>query len=529
MSIILEIKRNSETVATGPEAEMGPRFVSLGGAAAGYTIAPAPGQSVPEPVPAAETIAEATRGAPAPSLAERRLAAMRATLGVGASAPAPLPAPAPASLPAPAPPAPPGISRSFTDLVHDPDKAAKIAARMAEIEKLGFAPPPTLFAAGTRMIQMGVDKYAREYREWAACPPAEDVLRETAAQIRAEDRRGLIVSLGDLHMADDGTLGKRGGHSRRIEPEAWSQLFASARAEAVFPDGERLLAVLEAPLRARIWNDRIRAIAPEKDVKVGIRRHPQSGEWSIFRVVGARFPEDGTGADACDTAATAVAGMDYRGSVIYSPGSTDVTFDIAHMASPTTLDPAVGDVFRAGLKGRTNDAGGGAFSVSPFIGRIVCINSTMLDAYAAGVRKAHRGKMDAAIDGIRAAADLSAKVIPLFSQDWATLRSTRINEIDWVGNLGKLSLDTRAILSSDPSAPNVIRALIESGKLDAKLGANALSAAVLAGFAAEPGETLADLINAVTRAAQKVPILVGGQMEAAAGRMVPWMAGLAEA
>jgi len=40
---------------------------------------------------------------------------------------------------------------------------------------------------------------------------------------------------------------------------------------------------------------------------------------------------------------------------------------------------------------------------------------------------------------------------------------------------------------------------------------------------------LADLINAITRAAQKVPVLVGGQMEAAAGRMMPWMAGLAEA
>jgi hypothetical protein len=47
---------------------------------------------------------------------------------------------------------------------------------------------------------------------------------------------------------------------------------------------------------------------------------------------------------------------------------------------------------------------------------------------------------------------------------------TYIEDIDWSDNLGRLSLDTRSILVSDPSATNVIRALVESKKIDAKIG-----------------------------------------------------------
>ena len=329
-------------------------------------------------------------------------------------------------------------------------------------------------------------------------------------------------------MAADGTIGRLGSNvARQIEWGAWAQLFSHLRGANVLPDGDRLLRIIDPGVRAQIFNDRLARVNPHKEVKIGVRRDGTGGAWSIFRTVGAKFPENGTGADACDAAAEALEGLNFRGHVEYDPNTTDVRFDAAHMASPTVLDPTVGDIFRGGIKGKTNDAGGGAFVVQPFVGRIICINCTIADAYAPGVRKAHRGDMAAAIQGIRDAAELAAEVVPLFAADWSVLRDTPISAVDWEANLGRLSLDTRATLSSDPTAANVIRALVESKKLDAKIGRDTLVQVMLSSFADEPGETLADIINAVTRAAhERVPVLVGAKLEQDAGALVPWMAHL---
>jgi hypothetical protein len=408
----------------------------------------------------------------------------------------------------------------------DPEKAEQIKARAEKIEALGFALPEPWFAPGTRMLQIGVDKYTREYNEWAARPDAVTALLATAEHIRAEDRRSFVVRMGDLRMESNGMVGRTNGPSRRVAWGAWRQLFQAMRGENVFPDGERLMRVLDPAVRASIFNDRITKIDPNKEIKIGVRR---SGDgWSIFRVVGAKFPEDGNGADACEAAAKALKGLNFKGHVEYDPNTTDLRFDAAHMASPTALDPTVGDIFRGGIKGKTNDAGGGSFRVHPFVGRIICINCTIADAYAPGVRKTHRGSMESAILGITDAAEMAAQVVPLFAEDWAKLRNTRIDSVDWVKNLGRITLDTRSILTTDPTAPDVIRALVESKKIDAKIGRDALVGALMAGFRSEPGETLADLINAITRAAhEKVPVLVGEKLEQDAGALVPWMAGLA--
>jgi len=417
------------------------------------------------------------------------------------------------------------VSAGFGDLKMDPKKAAAIAEKSEKITSLGFALPQTWFAPGTRMMQQGVNTYKRHYLQWSERPPAPDVLRATGERIQSEDRRSFTVRVGDLRMTDDGEIGRTGGPARRIEWTAWKQIFGAVRGVGVFPDGERLMREISPKLRAQIFNDRMENIDPDKEVKIGVRKNGAGSAWSIFRVVGKSFPEDGTGADACFAAAEALDGMDFRGHVEYDPSTTDLRFDAAHMVAPHILDPVVGDVFRGGIKGKTNDAGGGAFVVDPFVGRIICINCTIADAYAKGVRKSHRGSMKEAIEGIMKAANMASQVVPLFAEDWNVLRNTAIADFDWIGNLGRLSIDTKAILITDPTAPDVIRALVESGKINAKAGHSALTSAILSSFRAEPGETLADVLNAITRAAhEKVPVLVGGQLEKAAGALVPWMA-----
>lgn len=455
---------NGKVLKSGTYAELGPQFVALGGKAAGYTMGEPP------------TVTAATWQ-------------------------------------------PATVSKGFFALTVDADKAEKIKAQEKSIEAAGFALPKTWFAPGTRMMQIGVDTYKREYLEWSQRPLAEETLLATAATIREEDRRSFTVNLSDLRMEEGGMVGRKGGVSRRIEWGAWEQIFRAASSVGAFPDGRRLMKMLSPKMRAEIFNDRIKHIS--KDVKIGVRRDRETGEWTIFRVVGKNFPEDGNGADACEAAAKALRGMGFRGHVEYNPNTTDLRFDAAHMADPVILDPTVGDIFRGGIKGKTNDAGGGSFVVNPFVGRIICINCTIADAYAPGVRKAHRGSMESAITGIHDAAKLAAKVVPLFAEDWSYCRDTYIEDVDWHENLGRLSLDTRSLLVSDPSAQNVIRALVESKKIDAKIGRDALVSAMLASFREEPGETVADVINAVTRAAHsKVPVLVGEAIEKQAGKLM---------
>lgn len=421
----------------------------------------------------------------------------------------------------------PTVAVAASQLTVDPAKAGEIEKRAQEIEALGFALPRPWFAPGTRMIQVGIDTYSAKYAEWGKRPLAEDVLRETAQRIREEDRRSFVLPLRDLIMAADGSIGREGGPARRIEYPAWEQIYSQVRASGAVPDGRRLLEALPPHLRAQIWNDRIKQLDPGKEIKVGVRKG-EKGEWTIYRLVGPTFPEDGNGAEAAEAAARAIQGHGLRGHVVYDPGSTTIKFEAAHMESPLTLDPTVGDIFRAGIQGSTNDAGNGAFVVRPFVGRIICINCTVADAYGAGVRKTHRGSMEAAVAGITDAADTALRVLPAFAEDWKILRNTAINSIPWEDKIGKLSLDTQAILASDPSAPNVIRALVESKRISAKVGQDAMVQALLSAFRTEPGETLADLINAVTRAAhEKVPIHVRPELEESAGKLMPWLADLA--
>ena len=457
---------NGNVVERGSYADLGPRFVALGGKAAGYTMGEPPAVTAATWQP--ETV----------------------STGWGGSG-----------------------------VIIDANKAEKIGKTADKIEAAGFALPKTWFAPGTRMMQVGVDKYKREYLEWAQRPAAEEVLLSTAEHIRSEDRRSFVVNLSNLRMEENGMIGRKGSISRRIEWSAWEQVFKAASNAGAFPDGRRLMQSISPKLRAAIFNDRIKHF--DKDVKIGVRKDHKTGEWTIFRVVGSRFPEDGNGADACEAAAKALKGLDFKGHVEYDPNTTDLRFDAAHMVDPVILDPAVGDVFRGGIKGKTNDAGGGSFVVQPFVGRIICINCTVADAYAPGVRKTHQGSMQAAIAGITDAAQMASKVVPLFAEDWSVLRNTFIEDIDWTDNLGRLSLDTRNTLISDPSAQNVIRALVESKKIDAKIGRDALVSALLSSFREEPGETVADVINAVTRTAHsKVPVMVGEIIEKQAGKLI---------
>lgn len=403
-------------------------------------------------------------------------------------------------------------------LIVDPAKALEIAEKVAKMRKLGFSIPATMYSPGTRMVQTGVNEYRRRHAEWADRPLFSDVAAEVRDRIKAEDRRDMLVNLSDLRMSNDGQFYRKsqpGKMSLPLELSALERLLSYAT--EVMPQSKRLFPLLDPRVRAKVWNSQVAKLTEDTWVKLGIRRD-ENREWSIYRVVSPKYSAH-AGADVIlDALISATQNQQLRGTVSYDPTTTIVAFDAAVTADPIKLDPVVGDLFRTGLRGITADgAQYGSISINPFVGRIACINCTMIDSYAPGLRMIHRGDLPGLIPGIRGVAAETAKAVRLFADDWKLLRSTPATDRHALAALGLLQKEREKAIS----VPDVLTVL--TGQRGRNLpSAEALSAA----YDAEPGESLADLMNSITRAAHEglLSDLQRWQAEREAGALIPVMA-----
>lgn len=409
----------------------------------------------------------------------------------------------------------------------DAGKAKTIAAQEAAMRAQGWSLPRAHYAAGTRLLQMGVNAYKAKHRQWAKRPDAVDAMEEVAAHIESEQRSDFVVRLGDLHMDADGCLGRKGGPARQIEWTAWDRVYGALQGVGVLPDGFKLLRELTPTTRAAVFNERIQAMNPDKEVKLGLRKGAND-QWSIFRVVSPRYPTDGQAPVILRALAKQLRGKDFRGEVIYDPGTTSVRFNMAHMADPVELDPAVGDVFRAGVKGSTNDAGMGRFRITPFAGRIVCINCTVMDGYAPGYSRIHRGSMAEAMQAASEVAQKAVDVLPVFAADWSRARQTSVADVEW----RKLGVGKKAAAEARESVPGALEAMVRAGQIGSGTHRDALVQHMLNAHKVERGTgTVADLLNAVTRAAHESMMadIQRDLLERQAGALLPMLVKAAEA
>ena len=116
-----------------------------------------------------------------------------------------------------------------------------------------------------------------------------------------------------------------------------------------------------------------------------------------------------------------------------------------------------------------------------------------------------------------------------FAADWKVLRNTGFARFPWSKAL-RLDKETKAELS-DPKIHgyDVIRNLVDSGAISPEVGRDATVEALLSAYKKEPGESLADIVNAVTRAAHEnlVDAAARDVMERRAGMLVPVLARVA--
>jgi len=388
--------------------------------------------------------------------------------------------------------------------------AGGVAARerngrhMAALDSLGFALPDPFFTVGTPLAASGKDKFRALAVDHAQKPLIEDAAREAASMIAAEKRTNFTVALRDLTITPDGQI-TRGKGAIPLEPLAWEALVGMAA--PVLPSAKALLRVVDPDLRAELWNRQARKLDAGKVAQIGVRS--VGGHWQAFRAVSGTYPTSAQADRVLGGVAEALAGEGMRGSVFYDPASTRVRWEAAWMA-PQSIDPRVGDVFRVGAAGSTADAANGGFRVGMGVTRILCVNLTIADGYVAAYRRAHRGNLDGVVPEIAATIKAVPEAFAAFAADWQIARDTAIKH---VALFGKTYADV----------PTALAALVESGEIDAGIARDAQIEALLGGFKSEPGDTLADLLNAVTRAAHQTAWddAARASLERRAGELLP--------
>jgi len=379
------------------------------------------------------------------------------------------------------------------------------------------------------MLPEGRARFGSLAKRHEDLPAFRDAAGAVIDQIRAESRRS--VQLGDaraLRLLPDGTL-TRGKAPIALEPLALKGLIS--RFPKAFPGAWQLVSLLDPATRAEVINAQLARLGEwydDDDRNLCLLLRNLAGSWQAFSAVSPSYmpmPADKVLAAYVET----IDGLglpDPRGAVAYNGETTDVTIR-ATWHAPQSFRPSVGDVFESRIVGRSNDAGGGAHTGGNTFVRVRCINCTTLDFGDDAFRRVHKGSrtQDLTAVGLRriqqdvaGLVNQSGEAARYFLDSWGVLRETSIRDVS-IG--GKKHADPK----------DALRALVKSGELDADVARDTMVEALLRGYDAEPGDTLADVFNAVTRAAHEglLDEIQRWRVERAAGALLPVLVQRAEA
>jgi len=371
------------------------------------------------------------------------------------------------------------------DVVTEPDQtgtdisaltARRIVRHEKALKKMGIALSPPVYAPGMRLVAVGDASFQISRCTWEESPQIIDSLRTLWRLIRQEERHERIIKLSKVKMLDDGSL-SWGNGPVYLEVQALKQLLQRA---GVFPNGASYLTAVEPGLRAYNWRERIGQM-DGVEAKMRLRRNPLTGRFSVFAVVS---PTYGT-MDIDELSrhmAPAFEGGELRGSVLYDSARTNLRID-GRWNVDHVVDLASGDVFQVGVQIWTNDSGRGGIWVHATALRKICLNLLILAmGEAALYSRHHQGDMTDVGPEVRTAINGAQAQFDVFAKEWGILRQT---PVETVFNTKIKSLE------------DLFRSI--APRLDSGVRRDAMVEMLLDNYRSEPGGTLADVLNAVSR------------------------------
>ncbi len=400
----------------------------------------------------------------------------------------------------------------------------RVERHESHMEGFGLKLPPPVYAPGSLVHQEAAGGMFRlSHKDWASQPLSVEGLMGIKAQVESERRKDFVVNVNTLRMDERGFIFREGGGGARlgVEPRALQQ-FASRCAEQ-FPRAGEFLAALPPEARSVAFNAQIQKVSPELMIKLRVRKPQGSTQGQLFAVVGKSYapydidrlagsvlPELRALSDQFDLAHKP------RGAAVYDPTESTLRADILWHADHI-VDAAAGDVFKAGLRMRTSDTGGGAVVADLVAFRNRCLNFIIIGTGSVQlVRAVHRGNIENLEVNLGGAIQTAGELMRGFEQDWGLLRHTPIHKVTLYGE-------------KYPDVQTALKALVDAKKIDGITASAVATEAILTAWREEPGQTLADLINAVTRHAQKTSEDTKDRIQRSAGELVPVLVQRAEA
>ena len=372
------------------------------------------------------------------------------------------------------------VSRSRGDAAVSSIAAARIAEQERAAAAAGFALPAPLFAAGTRVIQLGEDNFAAERQRIADLPAFDHAAHTMIGRITRERRHDITATAASLAMSrTSGRIITGTGEALTLTRDAFAQLATRAG----FAAGTRYLVGLDKDRRGLNVSADL-AAAGDRPVVLRTRAAERGGGREIFSVVSPAY----AAVDADTVLQVAAPHLaDTRGEITYDGAATVAT---AFWMPDHVVDLAAGDIFKAGVRVSTDDTGNGRITVQAVLFRNLCLNLIVIgEATVTTLAQVHRGDTSAILDRIGPAIVEARGLIGPFLESWGKARATFVDG-DPRDVIAKL------VHGRSPIAP------ANKGERDAA------ERAIVEAWHAEPGLTWADVINACTRAAHESRELV---------------------
>jgi len=362
---------------------------------------------------------------------------------------------------------PPTAPGQVSDLARD-----RIADQERWLDEAGFRVAPPLYAPGTKVVELGEQNFRTERRRVEDLPVFGDVASQLTCTIGSEQREDLLVPLSDIEMSDKGGLVLQ-GDELALERGAFQQ-FAHL---AGFGAGARYLAEHCSPaLRAHNVNQQLLAAG---DRKLNLRTRRFGDHRGIYATVTPAY-------SAVDTDAV-------FGAVCHelNDAHAELTYDSAGAQATAlwmpdqVLDLAAGDIFKVGVRIQTDDTGRGRIRVAGAVWRNRCLNLIIIgEGEVETVSQVHRGDPDRILERVREGVVAARMKVGSFLEAWGHARTVKVD----VPELLQEWVDERKL-----RIPGVRSAAERDAAVEV----------LLRSWSKEPGETLADAVNAVTRAAHE--------------------------
>jgi hypothetical protein len=346
---------------------------------------------------------------------------------------------------------------------------------------LGIDTGTTFFPHGTEVLETAKAKARADRASFLALPGLEEGMDELRAAVERENRADHWADLGGCHVDYLGQLVaerdlRSGAEISRLVPSevGWQRLAAFAPTE--IPSGLRS--------NVNAWAGRRRGA----EVRLRTRDAAGGAARELYAVVSPKYVPYDLDAIASDVARHLPADARVRVRYDRARARIDAVLCNPHHFPDSTGTAAVGEAHRLALRITTADDGTGGFALTWAVERIRCINLTLLRGERTVFRARHT-REDLA-DVVAAALTAQGEIAERFAATWRSAwnsyyidHSSRGHELDGLEALRRM----------------VFHGLVRIQGLRKPEAWSAVKAA----WETEPGNSVAHVHNALTRAAHQ--------------------------